>query len=591
MVKNSKKKKAIGHQQEYHHQAAVDSYRNKTDYIEACFKLASAYQDQNNFKEAIVYYRRAIELKPDFVEASYNAALAYQALGQFDEAIAWYRRALEIKPDVAEAFNNLGKVLLETGKGDEAQACFLEALRLKPVFAEPYFNLADLQYRRGQKDAAEKNFSRALRIKPDMIEALNNLGNLFKDRGNFKAAIEHYCQVIRLNPLLAEGYYNLGSALRLQEKFDEAIEIFKQALKLKPDYAEVHNNLALCFKNQGFLDRALDHFNCALQINPDLAEAHWNRSFTHLLRGDCLQGWEDYEWRFRQSRWKTIYPFRCAKPRWDGLPARNKTIFVHDEQGLGDTLQFVRYLPMVKARCGAVILETRKSLIGLLSGFPGIDNLVERSTDGNPAVVYDYYVPLLSLPGIFKTSVGSIPNQVPYLKANPHKVEFWGHRLKNNAARLKVGVVWAGRPLHTNDRNRSCRLDQFSKLTEIPGVRLYGLQKGPAAEQANRISFSQKFVNLGEEFDDFSDTAAAVACLDLVITVDTSVAHLAGAMAKPVWVLLPFIPDWRWMMDRSDSPWYPTMRLFRQREPGAWEETFLQVAEKLQRMARDSARA
>ncbi|UCD82315.1 MAG: tetratricopeptide repeat protein [Desulfobacterales bacterium] len=576
-----------------HYAEAIANYQKalqlKPDFVEACFKLAGAYQDLKNYEEAIVYYLQAVRLKPDFFEACYNAGLAYQALGKSEEAIAWYERTLHLKPDVAEAFNNLGQVLRETGKSDRAQVCFLEAIRLKPDFAESYFNLADLQYRKGQSEAAEENFTRALHFKPHMIEALNNLGNLYKDCGNLNAAIENYRRVIRLNPQLAEAYYNLGSALRLQGRFCEAIDIFKQTLRLKPDYAEAYNNLALSYKNQGLLDPAVHHFTRALQISPDLAEAHWNRSFTYLLQGDFARGWEDYEWRFKQPGWKTIYPFRYDKPRWEGMPARDKTIFVHDEQGLGDTLQFVRYLPWVKARCGTVILETRKSLMQLLNGFPGVDELVERSTDGDPGVAFDYYVPLLSLPAIFRTTAKNIPDQVPYLDVNPAKAEYWRHRLERSADSLKIGIVWAGRPLHTNDRNRSCRLDQFAGLIEIPGITLYGLQKGPAADQAKRCSFQQKFVNWGEEFEDFSDTAAAVACLDLVISVDTSVAHLAGALAKPVWVLLPFIPDWRWMMDRPDSPWYPTMRLFRQKKPSAWDETFLRVEDELRRVAQESA--
>lgn len=555
----------------------------KPDFIEACFKLANAYQDQKIFKEAIVYYLKAIQLKPDFVEACYNTGLAYQALGQSEEAIAWYRRALQLKPEFAEAFNNLGKLLQETGKGDEARACFLEAIRLKPDFAESYFNLAELQHRTGRLDAAEKNFIRALRFKPYMVAALNNLGNLFKDRGNLNAAIENYRQVIRLNPQLAEAYYNLGSALRLQGRFCEAIEVFKRTLQLKPDYAEAYNNLGLSYKNQGRLDPAIDHFTRALQVSPDLAEAGWNRSFTHLLRGDFAQGWEDYEWRFKQSGWKTIYPFRYNKPRWEGMPAGDKTIFVHDEQGLGDTLQFVRYLPLVKSRCGTVILETRKSLMKLLNGFPGIDELVERSTDGNPVVAYDYFVPLLTLPGLFNTTIKSIPGEVPYLNADLDKIAYWRARLETKD--LKVGLVWAGRPKHANDHNRSCKLDQFAPLVEVPGVTLYGLQKGPAADQSAHWSVCPEFVNLGKDLEDFSDTAAAIACMDLVISVDTSVAHLAGAMAKPTWVLLPFIPDWRWMMDRTDSPWYPTMELFRQNKREDWSSVFQRVKAELQRRA------
>ena len=562
------------------------SLQLKPDFVEACFRLANVYHEQKNFKDAIIYYLKAVNLKPDFVEASYNAGLAYQLLGNFREAVAWYRRALKLNPNFVEAFNNLGQVLQQAGKSEEAQACFREAIRIKPDFAEAYFNLADLQCRRGQKDEAEKNFTRALRINPHMIEALNNLGNLYKDRGNIEAALKKYRQVIRLNPQLAEAYYNLGSALRLQGGFSEAIENFKCALQLKPDYAEAYNNLGLTYKNMGELEAAICNFTCALDIKQGFGEAHWNRSFTFLLQGNFAEGWNDYEWRYKQPRWKTIYPFRLNVPRWNGSSARDKRIFVHDEQGLGDTLQFVRYLPLLKSLCGTLILETRKALMELLNGFPGIDELVERSTDGNPAVAFDYYLPLLSLPGIFNTTPENIPGKVPYLYADPDKIAYWRDRLETK--NFKVGLVWAGRPLHANDHNRSCNLDQFASLATIAGVRLYGLQKGPAADQSAHWSACPDFENLGQEFEDFSDTAAAIACLDLVISVDTSVAHLAGAMAKPVWVLLPFIPDWRWMMDRTDSPWYPTMKLFRQNKHGDWGSVFQRVKEELQRIVKVS---
>jgi tetratricopeptide (TPR) repeat protein len=547
--------------------------------FETYFKLGIAHHDQGNLSEAICFYQKAAHIKPDFVEALYNIGLAYQDLHRLEDALAYYAQAIQIKPDYAEAHNNKGKVYKDQGDLAKAVACFQQAIQLKADFAEPYFNLGDILSESGQLPAAIENYKIALRYRPDLIEAYNNLGNALKSQGDFDAAIENYRQVVRLKPNLAEAYYNLGSALRLKEDFKGAVANLRYALRLKSDYAKAYNNLGLAFKNQGDLDSAIKNFSQALGINPHLAEAHWNRSFVYLLQGEFKKGWQDYDWRFQQARWKTLYPHRYDRPRWDGSVCRDKTIFVHDEQGLGDTLQFVRYIPMVKSRCATVIFETRKSLIPLLKRFPGVDQFIIRSVDQPAAENWDFYIPLLSLPKIFNTQLKTIPHTVPYINAEPKKVEYWRQRLTDNG--FKVGIVWAGRPMHTNDRHRSCALQQFLPFCEIPGIQLIGLQKGAGAAQVQNLPAEMGFVNFGEAFEDFSDTAGLIENLDLIISVDTAGAHLAGAMGKPVWVLLSFIPDWRWMMDREDSPWYPTMRLFRQKTHGGWEAVFQQVEKEL----------
>jgi tetratricopeptide (TPR) repeat protein len=550
---------------------------------EANFKLGSIYHDQLQFKEALCCYAKAIDARPDLAEAHYNMGLVYQASGQLDEAIAGYDRAIRLKADYPEAHNNKGNVHKNKGELKAALTCFQRAIELKNDFAEPYFNAADVLSTVGKMEAAIDNYRQALRYRPDMIEAYNNLANALKIQGDIDAAIENYRQVIRLKPDLAEGHYNLGSTLRLREAFDEATFHLQQALQLKTDYAEAYNNLALTYKEQGDLDQAIEHFSRALQINPQLAEAHWNRSFTYLLNANFKDGWCDYEWRFQQARWKTLYPYRHKTPIWDGKACPGKTIFIHDEQGLGDTLQFVRYIPLVKSRCREVIFETRQSLIPLLRGFPGIDRFVVRSDKPPAGENWDFHSPLLSLPRIFGTDLQTIPADVPYLKGENSKVAYWKSRIATEG--IKVGIVWAGRPMHTNDRNRSCRLTQFYPLGKMPGIRLIGLQKGGAADQAQQMPVGISLTNYGREFGDFSDTAGLIENLDLVISVDTAVAHLAGAMGKPVWVLLPFVPDWRWMMDRSDSPWYPTMRLYRQKTRGDWRPVFQQIEKDLRRLA------
>ena len=293
--------------------------------------------------------------------------------------------------------------------------------------------------------------------------------------------------------------------------------------------------------------------------------------------GRFEQGWPGYEWRWKCKEFGSLPPFH--PPLWDGSPLDGRTILVHAEQGLGDTLQFIRYAPLVHQRGGRVILVCQPPLIGLLTRSPGVERLVAQ---GEALPDYDVHVPLMSLPGLLGTTLESVPADVPYLDAEPQLVEAWRHRLGSYPG-FKVGIVWQGNPKFRLDRRRSIPLAQFAPLARVPGVHLFSLQKGPGAEQLAAVTDRFPVTDLGRRLDDFMDTAAVLKNLDLVISVDTAIAHLAGALGIPVWVALPFVPDWRWLMDREDSPWYPTMRLFRQARPGQWEDVFQRIAEALQR--------
>ncbi len=606
--------------EQMHLKEAIWCYQNaikiKPDYVEAYYDLGAAFHQQKNFDKAIACYKQVITLKPEYSIAHYNIGIlfhiqqkyndaidyykktislnpnmfevwynlgnAYIDQGNMKDAISCYKKALHINPSYADAYYNLATTYRETGEFAKAADCFKQAIQLKPDFAQGHCNLGDMLMLTGNTESAITHFKSAIRLKPDFLQAYNNLGNALKNIGKIDQAIENYNQVIRLKPDLAEGYYNLGSAYRFTENLDMAEIFLKKALQLKPNYAEAYNNLGLTYKSQGNLNRAINCLTLAVKNKPDLADAHWNLSATLLLNGNFTSGWKEFEWRLVQQKWKSIYPYRYHSPRWDGSNALDKTIFVHDEQGLGDTIQFVRYMPLVKQKCKTVILETRKSLTDLLTDFPGIDEIVERSSDGNPRCKYDLYTPLLSLPWLFKTTQHTIPSHIPYLQAPLKKIDKFKPYFSTKT--FNVGIVWAGRPLHLNDHNRSCTLKHFEGIAQIHGVNLYGLQKGNASRDDQHIQHDILVSNIGNEFDGFSDTAGAIEHLDLVISVDTSVAHLAGAMGKPVWVLLPYIPDWRWMMKRKDSPWYPTMRLFRQENPGDWKGVFRCVAQELKTM-------
>lgn len=353
--------------------------------------------------------------------------------------------------------------------------------------------------------------------------------------------------------------------------------LFDRALAADPTSAEAWTNKGALLHARGELAEARGAFDRALAHHPDHVDARFNRGQVRLLTGDWTGGWADYEARLEKPAWRRRHPdFRPAQ-LWRGEPLTDAALFVCEEQGLGDTLQFVRYLPWVRKRCARVVLRCAASLVPLLAGPEGIDIEAAGSGGGQGARAADRFVPLLSLPGIFGTTVSSVPASIPYLFADPQRQARWRERMPGQG--LRAGLVWAGNPGHGNDRHRSCPLESLVPLLEVAGVKWFGLQKGEGAEQVEGLPPTRRFVNLGPDLADFADTAAVVANLDLVVTVDTAVAHLAGAMGKPTWVLIPRVPDWRWLMDRADTPWYPTMRLFRRRcEEQGWRAVATRAA-------------
>jgi hypothetical protein len=324
---------------------------------------------------------------------------------------------------------------------------------------------------------------------------------------------------------------------------------------------------------------AAGHYRRALEVDGEYADAHWNLSLALLTMGNMPEGWREYEWRWKMRG--LFQPRSFARPLWDGKAAQGRTILLHAEQGMGDTLQFIRYAPLVAERGLTVIVECQQEVAELVRGVRGIHQVVAR---GQQLPAFDVHCPLLTLPLLFGTTVESIPAQAPYLAADRLLQEQWRERLAASAPGLKAGLVWAGKPTHRKDSRRSCALSAFAPLARVEGISWHSLQKGEAAQQAAHPPEGMQLTDWTDEMKDFSVTAALVANLDLCISVDTSVAHLAGALGKPVWTLLPYEPDWRWMLGREDSPWYPTMRLFRQELPGQWGPVMARLAGELQRM-------
>ncbi len=411
----------------------------------------------------------------------------------------------------------------------------------------------------------------ALQLKPDLLESHHNLGVALEEQGRLEEAVACYRRALELKPDDAEIHNNLGNVLKDQGKLDEAVACCRRALELNPDYAAAHNTLGNALKDQGKLDEAPECYRRALELQPDYADAHGSQSLISLLTGDFERGWTEYEWRWKTQK----YPRRdFSRALWDGQPLEGRTILLHAEQGLGDTIQFVRYVALVKQRGGVVVVECPRPLMSLLRSCAGIDQLVER---GEELPAFDLQAPLLSLPGIFHTALGDIPAAIPYLFADPGLAERWRQEL-GGIAGFKIGIAWQGNPKPRNDRHRSIPLGCFEPLASLPGARFFSLQKGAGVEQLQDVAERFPVTEFGSRLDEasgaFMDTAAVLVNLDLMITCDTAVAHLAGALGVPVWVALPFIPDWRWLLDRSDSPWYPTMRLFRQHGRGDWQGVF-----------------
>ncbi len=553
------------------------------DYAQAYNTMGYALQMQGNFAEAAESYAKAVQLKPDFVKAYNHLGVVLSEQEKYDQAIENYNQALAIDPNYAEVYNNLGIALRAKEQLDQAVENYQRAIALEPDFPEAYYNLANVLKEQQRYDEAIANCEEAIRLKPDYAEAYNQLGIVLNEQGKSEQAIENHRHALQLKPDSAEFYSNLGIALKSTERFDEAFENYRRAIDLDPQFHEAYYNLANALQEEGNCTEAIENFRRAVDLKPDYASAHWNLALALLANEEFEEGWKKYKWRRNAKLESILYLHRFKKPRWDGSSFPGKRLFVHYEQGLGDNMQFLRYLPMVKARGGTVIFETLAQLHGLLRGFDYIDELIESSLDGTPPnVEFDFYVSLLDMPSIFGTTIETVPAEVPYLWADSDRTKYWQQRLSDG--HFKVGIVWAGSVEHKNDHNRSCRLEHFAPLAQIEGVCLYGLQKGPAAGQVEEIAEKMPIENLGQEFLDFCDTAGAVENMDLVISVDTSVLHLAGAMGKPVWALLPFAAEWRWMLKRQDSPWYPTMKLFRQKTRGDWNEVFERMAGELRKL-------
>jgi len=523
---------------------------------------ASALIALGRHQDALESCDRALALRPDFPEALVNRGNALAGLARREDAIASYEKALALRPNDLQARINCTACLRLLGRSPDALHHYDAALALAPDRLDLLVARGNVLHELRRFDDALASFQRALAIKPDFPEIVSNCGNALMELRRFEEALVAYDRALALKPDYAEGHNNRGNVLLALNRPAEARAAIEQALVRKPDYLEARINRGNALRDLSGPRDAIDAYDAALAIDAQSAEAHWNKALAQLALGDFARGWENYEWRWRRAG-AAARTFSVSQ--WRGEALAGKTILLHAEQGFGDTIQFIRYAPLV-ARLGArIVLEIPDALRPLLDGLPGIAAVIARG-DTTPPI--DLHCPLMSLPLAFRTTIDSIPGSVPYLQVPAAYRAKWAQRLPHQQ-RSRVGLAWSGNPTHRDDHNRSIALARFAPLFEAAGAEFVSLQRDirdtdRAALQALPI------LALGEQFADFADAAAAIECLDLVIAADTSIAHLAGALGKPVWILLPLVPDWRWLLDRSDSPWYPTARLFRQPVAGDW---------------------
>lgn len=506
-------------------------------------------------------------------------SLALLTRGEVAWAIPSFLQLCQLPRDDPEALHHRALGLLMRERAEEAAAVFRQALQRRPDHVDAHNGLALALHRLGHKADALAHWRQSVHLGPRSAQAHNNLGLALLEGDHLTEAESHLRAAVCLQTDMAEAHHNLSAVLWRLGCLPEARAATLEALRLRPDFAEAHNNLGNAYHAQGQLEEALACFERSIELKPGYADPHLNRALVWLSLGRWDEGWAEYEWRWKLG---SVQRRVFRQPLWDGSPLAGRTILLHTEQGLGDTLNFIRYATLVRSLGGRVVVLAPKPLLPLLTSCQGVDRLVGF---GEPLLDFDVHAPLLSLPRLLGTRPDNVPADVPYLHVDRQHVQRWRLWLVGYPG-FKVGIAWQGDRKHFSDRQRSVPLIQFAPLAQVPRVQLFSLQKGAGSEQLESCPFA--VTDLGSYLDNsggaFMDTAAVMRNLDLVVCVDTALGHLAGGLGVPAWLALPFAPDWRWLQERSDTPWYPTMRLFRQPQSGDWESVFAYMAAALHKL-------
>jgi tetratricopeptide (TPR) repeat protein len=519
----------------------------------------------NKFEQADKFFKTSLAINAKNPALYKNYGFFLIKAKQFDRAIEQFNIALRLSPNFALVYNDRGNALEKLDKLDEAIADYNRAIALAPGIFGFYNNRGNVLLKQKQFSQALSDFERAIELNPNFADAHCGHGNVLVDLKRYEEALAAYQNALSLEPELENAWLGRGNALVGLKAYDEGLAAYEKALSLKPDLENAWLGRGNVFRDLKRFDEAFAAYGKAVAFEPDFAQAHYNEGFLRLSLGEMELGWRkcEYRWETQQFRDRKR---NFSQPLWLGdNDINDKTILLHAEQGLGDTFLACRYIAKVAALGAKVILEVQPTLKSLLMGLEGVSMLIGR---GDAIPHFDVQCPIMSLPLAFRTTIETIPNMVPYITVRKDAVEKW--RSKLSAQKLKVGIAWAGNPDFGGDRDRSILLKNILPVTRIDGIQYFSLQKDLRTGDDEILNANPYIVRIDEEIYDFQDTAAIMMGLDLVISSDTSVVNLAGALGRPVWVLLPFMPDWRWLLDRNDSPWYPTARLFRQANAGDW---------------------
>ena len=567
---------------------------------------ALSHHQAGRLPEAESIYRGILAAEPENADALHLLGVLERQSRRPSAAADLIRKAIDLNGKIPDFHNNLGTVLLDTGEMDEAVKAFMRALHLRPRYPEAALNLANTLARTGKAEEAANFYRAVLAFDPSNADAASNLGVMLSQLGRLDEAVESYRQATQARPEHADAHYNLGNALLALGRAAEAIASYEAAIAVRPGHPELHYNLANALVKDGRLVEAEAGFRRALAERPNYVEAlnnlgktlqalgrhdealrsfeealslalshgdiHYNHALLLLLMGRHKEGWAEHEWRWHAKGF-TGRLRGFPQPLWDGSEQPGATLLLHAEQGLGDTIQFARYASFARERVGRLVLEVPRPLVPLMGNIPGVDELVAL---GDALPDFAIQAPLLTLPHLLGEEIG-LP--IEYLAADPERVQRWRERLGETGPR--VGLVWAGNPKHANDRNRSLQAEMLRPLIEEGQASFFCLQLAPRFADLVAAGLGDRVTDLSAELTDLAETAAALTALDRLVTVDTAVAHLAGALGRPVSLMLPFAPDWRWGLGRPDTRWYPHTRLFRQDRPGEWSPVILRVLEDL----------
>jgi hypothetical protein len=544
--------------------------KSRTHNAQECYRRALVAHQAKQWEEAEAAYLELLTHNPKHPNAAVLLGTLYLQLNMPAPAAEWLSKAAAINPRQHDVWSNLANTLFGLGRIEDALTSYNQAIALKPEHVDGYINRANTHHTLRNFAAAQADAAHAIQLQPDNAVAHNMHGNALLGLKFYEEALANYVHAIKLKPDFADAFNNRATALRYLQRLDQALESYNQSLSLKPDFADGYFNRGMVFEELGRFDEALQDYDRALELQPQHLGVQWNKACIKLLKGEWEQGWQLYESRWKNAALGLHDPYPAEK-RWEGKSSlQGKTILIHTEQGMGDTIQFGRYIPLLVAQGAHVALVVTPALKGLMSTLPCEVSLY---SDGETLPEYDVHYPLLSLPLVLHTTPANIPNQVPYLNVTPAKRGEW--KVKAGvSAKPKIGLIWNGAAINPNDRHRSMPLEVLAPLL-AEDYTFHCLQKEiRPQDQAVLDKFPQLHMH---ELSDFTDTAALIEQMDLVISVCTSVGHLAGALNKPLWVMLTKHADWRWLEQRSDCPWYPSARLFRQQTNDDWSDVVNQI--------------